>query len=596
MKRRISLFVLAFVILVSGTFAFAQADKNNNKGQQKKASYFEDIDGHWAKDIINEMAEAGLISGNGNGKFNPNKHMSRREFAVLLHKAMNISINYIVAPDITQFFKDMTNKDWGASQIYDLASLGIITDKEKFRPNDSITREEMIHYVMNGIRHLDSSVTENMDIKDVLFSDEDEADPKFKNDIGKGLKLGFILGRGNNKFAPKGKSTRAEALVIIHRMMEYIKGEIKTVKVEPSFQLTDISLVVKLKIINRTGKDIVINHTSGQKIDFVLLDSKYKELYKWSEDKMFTMALTSTSIKAGEQIELSETISLATYREIIAKTDYIRVFITGTSPDFTINLRGYDVKIAGIISAATVDIVPQARYVNNNFKMSLTVRNNLDRSITINHNSGQMYDFVLLDANKTEIYRWSSGKMFPMALVNTVIEKGKNVEFSVELDSIAYRDILNRAVYMRAYIVGASADFSIIAQGYEVKLASTLNKVEVYPGFRYEDGKLKLSIVIINNTLNAITINHTSSQKYDFVLLDESRNHLYTWSSNILFAPAATSTIIPAGQRTEYTGEIDIASLGILISKTAYVKAYIKGTSDNFQINDKGYEVSLKQN
>jgi len=58
-----------------------------------------------------------------------------------------------------------------------------------------------------------------------------------------------------------------------------------------------------LTIKNNSKKDVVIQHFSGQKYDFVLLDDKKEELYRWSGDRAFVEILTSTEIPAGKTVE-----------------------------------------------------------------------------------------------------------------------------------------------------------------------------------------------------------------------------------------------------------------------------------------------------
>jgi len=67
----------------------------------------------------------------------PDREIKRSEFIVALHKAAEIKINYFKVPDINEFFDDVKNEDWYASTLYDLASLNIVDDREKFRPMTS---------------------------------------------------------------------------------------------------------------------------------------------------------------------------------------------------------------------------------------------------------------------------------------------------------------------------------------------------------------------------------------------------------------------------------------------------------------------------
>jgi hypothetical protein len=96
----------------------------------------------------------------------------------------------------------------------------------------------------------------------------------------------------------------------------------------------------------------------------------------------------------------------------------------------------------------------------------------LKTQIVIQHNSGQKFDFSLLDANREVLYNWSADKSFIMALTETVIEPGKTVELSDKAETSLYDGILEKAVYMKAYIMGTSDDFTINDDGYETEIFS----------------------------------------------------------------------------------------------------------------------------
>ncbi|HPD00792.1 MAG TPA: hypothetical protein PLA01_05520 [Acetivibrio sp.] len=51
--------------------------------------------------------------------------------------------------------------------------------------------------------------------------------------------------------------------------------------------------------------------------------------------------------------------------------------------------------------------------------------------------------------------------MFIAALTETVIGAGKTVEFEEELDMESYKDVIGKAKYLKAYIVGTSEDCEI---------------------------------------------------------------------------------------------------------------------------------------
>lgn len=340
MKKTVLLFALAVILVITALPVFADKGSVELPGQK---AVFTDISGHWAKAVIEKMGEKGIVSGVEENKFMPNASMKRSQFAALLHRVLGINIAYFVAPDITKTFDDVKNEDWYASNLINLVTVGIVDDKFHFRPNDDITREEIVHYIMNAYRYkLNTDAAEAKN----LFSDNSLITPEYRSDVYKAVGLGLIFGKGNNRFDPRGKSTRAEALVIIDRFLETVNKELsRLVKIEPGCAVKDNKFVMTLSITNNSDAAVTFRHGSGQKYDFVLLDSNGDELYRWSKGKFFTMALTSTTVAPGETVTFTESLDLEANKDIIDKAASMKAYIAGQSDDFTINPEGYEIKV-----------------------------------------------------------------------------------------------------------------------------------------------------------------------------------------------------------------------------------------------------------
>lgn len=72
--------------------------------------------------------------------------------------------------------------------------------------------------------------------------------------------------------------------------------------------------------------------------------------------------------------------------------------------------------------------------------------------------------------NKEILYTWSADKGFIGVLTETVIDAGKTVEFEEKLDMENYKDVIGKAKYLKAYIVGTSEDCDIEKDGYEIEI------------------------------------------------------------------------------------------------------------------------------
>lgn len=82
--------------------------------------------------------------------------------------------------------------------------------------------------------------------------------------------------------------------------------------------------------------------------------------------------------------------------------------------------------------------------------MELKVSNISDSSCSIEHPTGQAYDFVILDKEGLTLYRWSEGMSFTQALSTTSYAAHTSTTYTAELDRKAYRAIKEKAAFATA--------------------------------------------------------------------------------------------------------------------------------------------------
>ena len=84
------------------------------------------------------MAEAGIVSGVTPTQFEPERTITRAEFAAMIVRALGITATDGPA------FEDVANNAWFYSSVTAAAKAGLIVGYNGyFRPDDLITREEM---------------------------------------------------------------------------------------------------------------------------------------------------------------------------------------------------------------------------------------------------------------------------------------------------------------------------------------------------------------------------------------------------------------------------------------------------------------------
>ncbi|MFB9274486.1 FG-GAP-like repeat-containing protein [Cohnella cellulosilytica] len=167
---------------------------------------FNDIAGHWAYAFIAELYADGIIKGYPDGTFRPNANMTRAEFTTIL-------VNALKPPQAsgTPFFKD-TAGHWAAEAIAEAQASGIVKGyaDQTFRPDEYLTREQMIAMAVRAFRPEDESGGENR-----TFADSAEISAWAEESIQTAVRLRWIAGYAADLLMPQQLAKRAEAAKII---------------------------------------------------------------------------------------------------------------------------------------------------------------------------------------------------------------------------------------------------------------------------------------------------------------------------------------------------------------------------------------------
>lgn len=166
-----------------------------------------DISSHWAKDSVMKVINAGVISGYPDGTFQPDKAITRAEFTVMLVKALNLEVK------AGNIFSD-TAAHWAKDFISTAAANDLISgyDKNNFGSDDPITREQAAAIIARAAKL--PSVTEELN-----FTDSTAISTWAKAGAAAAVKGGFMNGYPDGSFKPRANMTRAEAAVIIGKLL-----------------------------------------------------------------------------------------------------------------------------------------------------------------------------------------------------------------------------------------------------------------------------------------------------------------------------------------------------------------------------------------
>lgn len=170
------------------------------------AAYSDVPAGHWAAQNIADASAAGFLSGYTDGTFGLGKTLTRAEFASMLTRLMGWS----TAPD-TGTFSDVPADAWYAGAVQNAYAHGAI-DAGRFRPNETITREEMAVMLVRALGYTDKAAAfPNLSVP---FTDV----TRNRSSIAMAYDFGIIAGKSTTSFDPSGSARREEAAAMMMRL------------------------------------------------------------------------------------------------------------------------------------------------------------------------------------------------------------------------------------------------------------------------------------------------------------------------------------------------------------------------------------------
>ncbi|MCM3633856.1 S-layer homology domain-containing protein [Paenibacillus camelliae] len=176
-----------------------------------------DTAGHWAEESISRATEKGWVKGYPDGRFAPDKEVTRAEFITMLARALALT----ASSDQDHTFKDDAQiPQFAKAHVSQSVAAGLVKGygDETFRPSQWITRSEITVMVMRAIGYEDE-----MEVSPALAYDDADQIPAWAYPaIAAGTEMGIVKGKGQNKFAPSSNSTRAEAVTLLLRIVDHI--------------------------------------------------------------------------------------------------------------------------------------------------------------------------------------------------------------------------------------------------------------------------------------------------------------------------------------------------------------------------------------
>ena len=187
------------------------------KNEEQKEQLFPDVpEDFWAKASIETLSKKGIVKGFEDGNFQPNKNVTRAEFAKMAVDAGNLFNR-----NAQSAFSDVPGDHWSYPYVSSAYQNGLVSgiSEDVFGKDQLITREDMaviLYRMISG---------ENAEKGTFTFADDGDISGYAKNAVYALYEKGIISGVGDGRFDPKACATRAQAAVVFDKYLKLYSGQ-----------------------------------------------------------------------------------------------------------------------------------------------------------------------------------------------------------------------------------------------------------------------------------------------------------------------------------------------------------------------------------
>lgn len=183
---------------------------------------FSDMEGHWAEEDVLMLANKLLAEGIANDQFAPELPVTRAQFTEWLVRVLGLSE---AGAGDEPLFTDTASGDWFSRSVATAAKHRLIVGYEdgSFRPNQGITREEMAVLVHRAWTFADGRALSQSPVNRIpQFLDTDRINLWAIPAVQRLAESGWIEGRTDGFFEPQQPASRAEAAVMLMRLLRQL--------------------------------------------------------------------------------------------------------------------------------------------------------------------------------------------------------------------------------------------------------------------------------------------------------------------------------------------------------------------------------------
>lgn len=198
----------------NGSFAVGLPAGASNNTNSGSDSFFNDLKGcEWAEDSINILVKRNIISKADDKKYRPNDSIKREEFSKLIAEAFSFETGKDGG------FSDVDNTMWYAKYINSLAEAGILTGfaDGRFGVGEKITRQDVCVIIHRVAEKRSFGLEDKYPQKQ--FKDGNQISEYAKAAVEAMTQAGIVNGYEDGTFKPNAYITRAEAAKLLAKII-----------------------------------------------------------------------------------------------------------------------------------------------------------------------------------------------------------------------------------------------------------------------------------------------------------------------------------------------------------------------------------------
>ena len=182
------------------------------------AASYTDVTSKENVEAIEVLKAVGVMTGDENGNFNPNKQVTRAEMAVVMANLLDLKVEDFKGASLP--FTDVP--EWAVPYVAACYADGITagTSATTFAPNSPITREQMAAILYRYAAYKGYDVSQKADLSG--YTDAASISGYAKDALAWANAQKLITGVTDTTLNPQGSATRAQVATILMRLCETV--------------------------------------------------------------------------------------------------------------------------------------------------------------------------------------------------------------------------------------------------------------------------------------------------------------------------------------------------------------------------------------